>query len=436
MSETAEAPGAARIWRVVRRNPEYRRLFAANAVSQIGDWLDVVALFSLLVELTGRGESIAFVLVARTLPFLFAGPLAGVLADRWSRRAILVACDVLRAGLVLCLLFVRRPDQAWIAYTVVVLHATLTAFFDPAQQATFPDLVKRDDLVVASALDNSLWSVMLAVGSAVGALVMATAGRNAAFLVDSASFLGSAWLLRGLPERVARPATREPPPHPGAAPSATPHWTQTLGLRDFKDGLRYIAGHHRVRSIIVAKAGFGLTLGGVLTLLPFFGEKVFAHPGRAGTGIALLYTARGVGSFVGPFAAWALGGDSERALRRGMLVAFGLLIVCYGAFAASPALAFAAGALAVANAGGSILWTYGSSLLALILPGEYRGRVYAAEGALMTLAMAVTTIAVGRALDAGASPRLLMALCGAVALVPIAFWAQAQRHFTADQPPA
>ena len=109
-----------RLWAVVRHNRDFRRLYAANAISQMGDWFNVVALFSLLVELTGKGEAVAIALLTRFVPTFLAGPAAGVLADRISRRTIMVASDVLRSGLVLCLLFVRTPDQVWIAYLVVL----------------------------------------------------------------------------------------------------------------------------------------------------------------------------------------------------------------------------------------------------------------------------------------------------------------------------
>src|SRR4051794_16828774 len=130
-----QTPTLARLAGVVRNNRAFRRLYAANAVSQVGDWLNVVALFSLLLDLTGKGEAVAVVLVTRLLPAFFIGPAAGVLADRISRRAILVVCDVLRAALVACLLFVRTPDQVWIAYVIMTLHAIASAFFEPAQAA-------------------------------------------------------------------------------------------------------------------------------------------------------------------------------------------------------------------------------------------------------------------------------------------------------------
>src|SRR5437763_3786861 len=183
-----DRPTLARLAGVVRHNAAFRRLFTANAVSQIGDWFNVVALFSLLLELTGKGEAVAVVLLARLLPIFFVGPAAGVLADRISRRAILVTTDLLRAGLVLCLLFVRSPDQVWIAYAVMIAHSLCTAFFEPAQQATFPNLVPAEDLVLAGTLENSLWSATLALGSTAAGAVLAIFGRDAAFVCDAASF--------------------------------------------------------------------------------------------------------------------------------------------------------------------------------------------------------------------------------------------------------
>src|SRR3989475_12703867 len=129
-----------RLLGVLRDNRNFRTLYAANAVSQLGDWFNVVALFSLLLELTGKGEAVAYALLTRFVPMFLAGPAAGVLADRISRRAIMVASDLPRVAPVLCLLFIRQADQVWIAYAVVTAHSVVSALFEPAQQAMLPNL--------------------------------------------------------------------------------------------------------------------------------------------------------------------------------------------------------------------------------------------------------------------------------------------------------
>jgi len=189
-----------RLGGVLRRNAAFRRLYLANAISGIGDWLDVVALYSLLVELTGSGKTVAYALLLHLVPFFLLGPAAGVLADRISRKKILIACDLLRAALVLCLLFVRRPELVWVAFAVTGARSAVSAFFEPAMQATVPGLVAKEDLVLAGTLENSLWATTLAIGSALGGLAVATVGRDAAFGLNAVSFLASAWFLRGIPD--------------------------------------------------------------------------------------------------------------------------------------------------------------------------------------------------------------------------------------------
>jgi len=411
----------------LRDNRNFRTLYAANAVSQLGDWFNVVALFSLLLELTGKGEAVAFALLTRFVPMFLAGPAAGIVADRLSRRAIMIVSDVLRAGLVLCLLFIRRPDQAWIAYGVVTAHSLVSAFFEPAQQAMLPNLVSEADYPLAATLENSLWAATLAVGSALGGVALAVVGRDLAFAADAASFLVSAALIARLPSGYANRADRQAMEMVEEARAPFSQIENLLGVRDLREGVAYVRSHRRVRALLAVKASFGLTLGGVLVLLAWFGEKVFAQGN--GAGIAILWTARGVGSFAGPFAAFRISGTDERGLRRGISGAFALLAICYVGFALSSAIGYAAIALAVANAGGSILWTSGSTLLQRIVPDAVRGRVAAAEIGGFMLALSASTLATGLLLDRDVSPRALMAGCGLIALVPLAYWGFAQRAF-------
>ena len=411
----------------MRDNRNFRTLYAANAVSQLGDWFNVVALFSLLLELTGKGEAVAFALLTRFVPMFLAGPAAGIVADRLSRRAIMIVSDVLRAGLVLCLLFIRRPDQAWIAYGVVTAHSLVSAFFEPAQQAMLPNLVSEADYPLAATLENSLWAATLAVGSALGGVALAVVGRDLAFAADAASFLVSAALIARLPSGYANRADRQAMEMVEEARAPGSQIENLLGVRDLREGVAYVRSHRRVRALLAVKASFGLTLGGVLVLLAWFGEKVFAQGN--GAGIAILWTARGIGSFAGPFAAFRISGTDERGLRRGISGAFALLAICYVGFALSSAIGYAAIALAVANAGGSILWTSGSTLLQRIVPDAVRGRVAAAEIGGFMLALSASTLATGLLLDRDVSPRALMAGCGLIALVPLAYWGFAQRAF-------
>ena len=117
---------------LLRRNRSFRQLWLGQVVSQMGDWFDTLALYTLILQLTGSGRDVGLLLVARFVPSFFFGPISGVIADRFSRQRIMIISDILRAVVVLGFLFVRRADQLWIIYVLTVLQLGLSTFFEPA----------------------------------------------------------------------------------------------------------------------------------------------------------------------------------------------------------------------------------------------------------------------------------------------------------------
>jgi len=126
---------------LLRRNRSFRQLWLGQVVSQMGDWFDTLALYTLILQLTGSGRDVGLLLVARFVPSFFFGPISGVIADRFSRRQIMIISDILRAFVVLGFLFVRRADQLWIIYVLTVLQLGLSTFFEPAKTAAIPSIV-------------------------------------------------------------------------------------------------------------------------------------------------------------------------------------------------------------------------------------------------------------------------------------------------------
>src|SRR5579864_8891586 len=102
--------------RLLRENRNFRRLWLAQIVSEIGDWFYTLAIYSLLLELTGRAGSVALALVLQVLPQTFAGPIAGVVNDRVSRKKVMIAADVARMVIVLAMLLVRSRSTVWLVY--------------------------------------------------------------------------------------------------------------------------------------------------------------------------------------------------------------------------------------------------------------------------------------------------------------------------------
>jgi MFS family permease len=406
---------------LLRSNRDFRQLWLGQVVSQLGDWFNTIALFTLVLRLTGSGAAVSLVLVTRFLPSVVLGPLSGVLADRFNRRHIMIASDVARAAVVLGFLFIRSPEQVWLVYLLTVLQLAFSAFFEPARSAALPSVVRPRDLVTANAISSVTWSAMLTLGAAAGGPITEWFGTDAAFVIDSLTYLLSAALVMRLrlPKRAPRPKT----------PLTL---SKALGVTDTLEGLRYVRRRPRVMAFLLVKPAWGLG-GGILTLLPVFGERVFRVSfgvalGGAALGMSVLYAARGVGTAVGPVLMRRFYGETRQQMQRAIGVSFlfaGVFYVLFGsAQGFGPALVW----LAVAHMGGSVLWVFSTVLLQATVEDEFRGRVFAAELTLMTLAMAASNYATGEALDRfGFSPRAVVIAIGLFFLLPGVAWLLTRR---------
>ena len=125
---------------ILRNNRNFRLLYIGQTISQLGDWFNAVAVFALLLDLTGSATAVAWMMIVQFLPVAIVGPLAGVVVDRVNRRRLMIGTDLLRGVLILGLLLVRRPDQVWIAYVVMAVAVGAQAFFEPARTATIPNI--------------------------------------------------------------------------------------------------------------------------------------------------------------------------------------------------------------------------------------------------------------------------------------------------------
>src|ERR1039457_4723266 len=171
--------------RLVRGNPNFRRLWIAQIVSENGDWFYTLAIYSLLLDLTGKASSIALALVLQVLPHTLLGPLSGMVNDRFSRRKIMIATDLLRMVIVACMLLVRSRGSVWLIYPLLFLETVMVAFFEPARSAVIPNVVAEGDVIVANTLSSATWSFDLAIGSVLGGIVAAWLGRDAVFVLNA-----------------------------------------------------------------------------------------------------------------------------------------------------------------------------------------------------------------------------------------------------------
>jgi MFS family permease len=408
---SVEATRAAGYGELLRNNRNFRLLWLGQVVSQMGDWFDTIAVYTIALQLTGSSRSVALIMVARFLPSVVMGPLSGVVADRFSRRSIMIASDILRAIVVLGFLLIRRPDQMWLVYVLTVLQLAFSAFFEPAKTAAIPSIVSARELLPANAISSVTWSVMLTLGAAIGGFVTGWFGTNAAFVLDSLTFVASAFLIMGvrLPKR---------PPRPKSKLTVG----KALGITDTIEGARYVKRRPRVLAYLLVKPAWGIG-GGIMTLLAVFGERIFPVAGKTATGIGVLFTARGIGTAIGPIVARRWAGETRRQMQISIGIAFLIGGVFYIAFGVSQVLWAALVFLLAAHAGGSILWVFSTVLLQREVEDQFRGRVFAAELALATLTMAASNYVVGELMDRfGYSPRVVTAGVGVFFLLPGITW--------------
>jgi MFS family permease len=401
---------------LLRKNRNFRQLWLGQVVSQLGDWLNTIALYTIVLRLTGSGRAVGLVLVARFLPTFIIGPLSGVVADRFSRRNVMIVSDLLRAIVVLGFLFIRTPEQLWLVYVLTVLQLTLSTFFEPAKSAVIPSIVQERELIPANAISSATWSAMLTLGAAIGGEITGWIGTEGAFVLDSVTYLASAALVASVrfPKRLAREKTKLT-------------ISKALGIADTIEGARYVIERPRIFAMMMVKPAWGLG-GGILTLLAVFGEKIFPIGGLAARGIGVLYAARGIGTAIGPIVFRRFAGETRERMQAAIGVSFIIGGLFYIGFAGATNFILAIILLAVAHAGGSTLWVNSTVLLQASVEDNFRGRVFAAELALLTLTMAGSNYVTGELLDRfGYSPRIVTAAIGVLFIVPGLAWFATRR---------
>lgn len=387
---------------LLRRNGDFRKLYLASLISLGGDWFLLVALFGLALELTGSAVSVAALIAAQEIPFFLTSPIAGVLADRLNRKWLMVACDLARAVLCLGFLFVEDAETMWLAYLLLAVIASFAAVFDPASSAAMPNLVEPRDLGPANALSGSLWGTMLAVGAALGGIVAAALGRDAAFLVDATSFAVSGLLIARIRHPFSVDRTAEP---------------DTGVMRATVETVRYARRDHRVLALVTVKGGFGLAAG-VLALIAVFAETEF---GAGEVGIGILMAGRGVGALIGPFLGRWLAGPDDRRLFGAIGLALAVFGVGYALLGVMPSLLLASVAVGFAHLGGGAQWTLSSYGLQRIVPDRIRGRIFSFDFMLLTLTFTASALVTAWAADRfGARPTVVV--LGALAVVWAATW--------------
>jgi MFS family permease len=333
-------------------NTRFLQLWIGQGISFVGDAVSMVALVVLVVQITGSAAAVGGILVAHLLPTL-ASPLAGVFADRLDRRVVLVVSDLARAILITGVVFAR--DMAAL-YVLVFLLGLARTFFNPTIRAAFPSVVGEGDLTRANALISGTFSVSVAAGPAFGGLLVATAGVNAAFVLDAATYLVSAAFL----SRIALP---RPQGEDGSS----------FG-QELKVGLDYLAGARLPLAVVV---GASLTMLTVNTTIPaevFLAKETF-DAGDIGYG--LVVSLWGSGMVLGSALIAAL--DDRVSLIPFYLLSIFIAALALAGIGLSPTFVLALVALMIAGVANGIDNVATDTILQKRVPDVFLGRVFAVK---------------------------------------------------------
>jgi MFS family permease len=420
--QAAPTISMAAYWQLVRGNRNFRRLWRAQIVSEIGDWFYTLSIYTLLLQFTGHASSVALALVLQVLPQTFVGPAAGVVNDRLRRKQVMIAADLVRFGVVLAMLLVRSRSMVWLVYPLLLAETVMAAFFEPARSSVIPNIAARGEVLIANTLSSATWSVNLLIGASVGGLVAAFFGRDAVFILNALSFLASAVLIGGM---------RFAEPH---AESAAPlHPRDLVDFSPVLEGIRYVRSHRTLLPTVFAKAG-ELMIGPSWVIFTVLGAHEFAvhwHNVDAARGsmlgMSILLGGRGLGAMVGPLVAARWAARDDRRLQLGILFGYLTVAVGYGMLGSSRTVWMASACAMLAHMGGSTVWVFSTTLLQLHTDDRFRGRVFSADLGFSMLTIAAGAYLCGRLLDAGVAARTVATWTGLIMVIPAGLWALAMR---------
>lgn len=414
---------------LLKGNPNFRRLWFGQVVSEIGDWLNNIAVLAMAIQAAGagrEGRALAIYAIARHLPLFLFGPVAGVVVDRMSRRRVMIAADILRALLALGFLLAGRFAALPVIYTVGATIFAVSAFFNAAKRAVIPTLVREtEELLAANSLSASTTAATIAVGSALGGVVATFMGREPVFILNAVTFLLSAEMIRRISERRrdkpeeavgksehqadSREVKRLEKSQGRDASRAFRRLSLSNALRrallDFLEGLRYVRRVRILSAIFIVAAGWGLGNGVARALYSIFG----AHLGErvalpwierpTDFGISVLFVAMGLGGVLGAPLARRFNAGSAESLgtRMGRSMIFdgvGLLV-----FSLMPSLWGAAVVLVLREINFAIWWTAQQTIMMSRTENAFAGRVFASYETLTTLMMVGSMLLSGFAAD-------------------------------------
>lgn len=357
---------------LIRGNRNFRNLLAGQFISELGNWFNFIAGLGLVRLVSGASPTAAgLFFVCRLLPFALMSPIAGTFVDRFSRRSVMIATDLLRAVIALSFLFVTRAEDLWIAYVATVFLHTFGAFFDGAKNASAPNLTGKEGLLAGTALLFSTRFLLMAIGSALGGWAAAVFGYKVAFIINAASFLVSAWTVWLIPEESTRDAV--------TAGRMSGETQRAPFLTELREGFHYALTNHFALTILIMNVIWATGGGAINIIFERIGGVHFAavEGWNTDVAVAMLWTATGFGLTTGMLIAHRTSIYLDRKGRNRGFIGWTLIVhgLLFSLAAAMPSLWLFSLFVFVSRAIVGVEYAVQETMFQRSLPDHIRGRI-------------------------------------------------------------
>ena len=363
-------------------NKKFRRLWAASVISLLGEWFNTIALFFLILEYSGSEFLLGVLFSVRMALFAISQPINGLLADRISRKKLMLWANLMQVFLALSFLMVDGKEDMWWLIAVSGLMMLLHGVYVTAERAALPNIVEETDLITANAIDSASWSTALCIGAMLGGITVSIWGTDMAFIIDSYTFLISSLLLIPLTfEQKFDESTQGP-------------FVKTA-LSNIKTGWSRIYHDKKLLRIVFAKSSWNLAgagLAGVFLVLA--GGSLTGY--GAAFGFGLFFFARGIGTGIGPLMARALFKDKSRwPSVIGILVSISGVFYLLVGLTLEIYLPLTVCLIIFAHAASGGNWVLSTVLTQMWVEDEIRGRVFSIDMLILGSTAALSTSVAG-----------------------------------------
>ena len=390
-------------------NAKYRRLWAASVISLLGEWFNTIALFLLILEYSGSEFLLGILFSVRMILFGISQPINGLLADRLNRKSLMLWSNIAQIFLALTFLMVDGPEDMWWLIAVSGIMMLFHGVYVTAERAAVPNIVDEEDLITANAIGSASWSTALCTGAMLGGIVVSQWGTDAAFVIDSFTFLLSAIILiplsieQTVDENMKGPIFR-------------------TAVKNIKIGWDRIYSDKKLLRIVFAKTSWNLAgagLAGVFLVLA--GSDISGY--GAAFGFGLFFFARGIGTGIGPLIARSVFKDRSKWPNMvGILVSLSGIFYFFVGLTIDYYLPLTVFLIICAHSASGGNWVLSTVLTQTWVEDEVRGRVFSMDMLLLGLSAGLSTTTAGYLVEyhdltlqnGFISFSILMVLCGIV----------------------